>query len=46
MFPGPNQEHTFSTGGNSARAVGIDAVQFENAAQLARELKARGIRWE
>lgn len=30
----------------AARAVGMDAVQFEDAAQLARELKARGIRWE
>jgi len=29
-----------------ARAMGMDAVQFENAAQLAREMKARGIRWE
>jgi len=30
----------------AARAAGMDAVQFEDAAQLARELKARGIRWE
>jgi len=29
-----------------ARAVGMDAVQFEDAAQLAREMKARGIAWE
>ncbi len=29
-----------------ARAQGIDAVQFRNAAQLERDLLARGIRWE
>lgn len=29
-----------------ARALGIDAVQFHNAAQLERDLLARGIRWE
>ena len=29
-----------------ARALGIDAVQFQNAAQLERDLLARGIRWE
>ena len=29
-----------------ARALGIDAVQFRNAAQLERDLLARGIRWE
>jgi putative hydrolase of the HAD superfamily len=28
------------------RAMGLDAVQFENLAQLRRELAARGIRWE
>jgi glucose-1-phosphatase len=28
-----------------ARAQGIDAVQFQNAAQLERDLLARGIRW-
>jgi putative hydrolase of the HAD superfamily len=28
------------------RAMGLDAVQFENLAQLEREMKARGIRWE
>jgi FMN phosphatase YigB (HAD superfamily) len=30
----------------AARAVGLDAVQFENLAQLQRELTARGIRWD
>jgi HAD superfamily hydrolase (TIGR01509 family) len=30
----------------AARAVGLDAVQFENLAQLQRELTSRGIRWE
>ncbi len=29
-----------------ARAQGIDAVQFQDAAQLERDLLARGIRWE
>lgn len=29
-----------------ARRVGIDAVQFQSAAQIQRELTARGIRWE
>jgi glucose-1-phosphatase len=29
-----------------ARLVGIDAVQFQSASQLQRELTARGIRWE
>jgi glucose-1-phosphatase len=29
-----------------ARKAGIDAVQFENCAQVERELRARGIRWE
>ncbi len=29
-----------------ARALGIDAVQFESAAQIERELAARGIRWK
>lgn len=28
-----------------ARLAGIDAVQFENAAQVERELKARGVEW-
>ena len=28
-----------------ARAIGIDAVQFENCAQVERELRARGINW-
>jgi len=30
----------------AARSLGIDAVQFESAAQLEREFAARGIRWE
>ena len=30
----------------AARAVGIDAVQFESAAQAERELAARGIHWQ
>ncbi len=30
----------------AARALGIDAVQFRNAAQLERDLLQRGIRWE
>jgi HAD superfamily hydrolase (TIGR01549 family) len=29
-----------------ARAMGIDAVQFESAEQIQREMKARGIVWE
>lgn len=29
-----------------ARKAGIDAVQFESAEQIARELRARGIDWE
>jgi putative hydrolase of the HAD superfamily len=29
----------------AGRSQGIDAVQFESATQLERELKARGIRW-
>ncbi len=29
-----------------ARAMGIDAVQFESAEQIQREMKARGIFWE
>jgi FMN phosphatase YigB (HAD superfamily) len=29
----------------AARNLGIDAVQFESAAQLEREFAARGIRW-
>ncbi len=29
-----------------ARALGIDAVQFRDSAQLERDLLARGIRWE
>jgi len=29
-----------------ARSLGMDAVPFENAAQLARDLKTRGIVWE
>lgn len=28
-----------------ARAAGIDAVQFQDAAQLERELRARGVEW-
>jgi glucose-1-phosphatase len=28
-----------------ARAAGIDAVQFENRAQIERELRARGVEW-
>ena len=28
-----------------AKRAGIDAVQFENAAQLERELRARGVEW-
>jgi putative hydrolase of the HAD superfamily len=30
----------------AARTLGIDAVRFESAGQLERELRARGIRWE
>jgi FMN phosphatase YigB (HAD superfamily) len=30
----------------AARSLGIDAVQFESAAQLEREFRARGICWE
>ena len=30
----------------AARKLGIDAVQFESAAQIERELTARGIRWK
>lgn len=30
----------------AARTLGIDAVRFESAAQIAAELKARGIEWE
>ena len=30
----------------AARALGIDAVRFESAAQIERELRARGIAWE
>ncbi len=30
---------------DAARQLGIDAVQFESAGQLSRELSARGIRW-
>jgi putative hydrolase of the HAD superfamily len=30
----------------AARALGIDAVQFESAAQIERELAARGIYWQ
>lgn len=30
----------------AARTLGIDAVQFESAGQIQRELAARGIRWE
>jgi glucose-1-phosphatase len=30
---------------DAARALGIDAVQFENCAQIERELRARGIGW-
>ena len=30
----------------AARNLGIDAVQFQSAAQLEREFAARGIRWE
>lgn len=30
----------------AARAMGIDAVQFESAAQIERELAARGIDWK
>jgi FMN phosphatase YigB (HAD superfamily) len=30
----------------AARSLGIDAVQFQSAAQLQGELQARGIRWE
>ncbi len=30
----------------AARALGIDAVQFESAAQIERELAARGIQWQ
>jgi len=30
----------------AARALGIDAVQFESAAQIERELAARGIDWQ
>jgi len=30
----------------AARSLGIDAVQFQSAAQLQGELNARGIRWE
>jgi putative hydrolase of the HAD superfamily len=29
-----------------ARSLGIDAVQFESAAQIERELSARGIQWK
>lgn len=29
-----------------ARQIGIDAVQFQSAEQVQRELRARGIRWE
>ena len=29
----------------AARAAGIDAVQFQNAEQIQRELRARGVRW-
>jgi putative hydrolase of the HAD superfamily len=28
------------------KAMGLDAVQFENLAQLQRDMTARGIRWE
>ena len=28
-----------------ARSIGIDAVQFESAAQIERDLAARGIQW-
>ena len=30
----------------AARSLGIDAVQFESAAQLGREFETRGIRWD
>ena len=30
----------------AARSLGIDAVQFESAAQIGRELAARGIHWQ
>jgi glucose-1-phosphatase len=30
----------------AARAAGIDAVQFESAAQIERELARRGVQWE
>jgi FMN phosphatase YigB (HAD superfamily) len=30
----------------AARSLGIDAVQFESAAQTERELAARGIHWQ
>jgi putative hydrolase of the HAD superfamily len=30
----------------AARSLGMDAVQFESLAQLQKELKSRGIRWE
>jgi putative hydrolase of the HAD superfamily len=30
----------------AARALGIDAVRFQNREQLERELQARGIRWD
>lgn len=30
----------------AAKRFGIDAVQFESAEQLGRELKARGVKWE
>lgn len=30
----------------AARGMGIDAVQFESAEQIARELQARGIEWK
>ena len=31
---------------DAARALGIDAVRFQNRGQLEGELAARGIRWE
>ena len=30
----------------AARTAGIDAVQFESAAQIERELRRRGVNWE
>jgi HAD superfamily hydrolase (TIGR01509 family) len=31
---------------DGARSMGIDAVQFQSAEQVLRELAARGVRWD